>query len=280
MLSVGSTVGSNLIDGVLGVGAMSVVYRARRPDSTPVALKVLADELSGNPWFRARFKREADVQRAFVHPHMIPLYDFGESEEGMYIVMPVIEGPTLKAMLSTSRVDPWLSIRLLSQVADALDAARARGLVHRDVKPQNIIVGPGDHAYLADFGLVTAGLGAPLTQTGQVLGTIDYLSPEQARAELVTASSDVYGLACVLCEALTGDVPFPRSTPPATVFAHLTEPPPRVSERRPDLPPALDEVIAQGMAKDPTARPGSAVALVELAADALRAAERVSAGRA
>jgi serine/threonine protein kinase len=259
---------------------MSVVYRARRPDSTSVAVKVLADELSSNPWFRARFEREAHVQRTFVHPHMIPLYAFGESEEGMYIVMPVIEGPTFKAMLATSRVDHWLSLRLLSQVACALDSARARGLVHRDVKPQNILVGPGDHAYLADFGFVTAGLGAPLTQTGQVLGTIDYLSPEQARGELVTASSDVYGLACVLCEALTGNVPFPRATAPATIFAHLTEAPPRVSERRPDLPPALDEVVAQGMAKDPTVRPASAVALVELAADALRAAERVSAGRA
>jgi serine/threonine-protein kinase len=258
---------------------MSVVYRARRPDSSAVALKVLAGELSGNPWFRARFEREAHVQGTFAHPHVVALYDFGETEAGMYIAMPVIEGPTFKVMLATSRVDPWLSIHLLSQVADALDTAAARGLAHRDVKPQNILVGPGDHAYLSDFGFVTAGVGAPLTQTGQVLGTIDYLSPEQARGDDVTASSDVYALACVLYEALTGNVPFPRTTPPATVFAHLTEPPPRVSERRSDLPSALDDVIAAGMAKVPADRPPSAVALIKLAADALRSEERVSAGR-
>jgi serine/threonine-protein kinase len=244
-----------------------------------VALKVLSDELSGNSWFRARFEREARVQRTFAHPHVVALYDFGETEEGMYIAMQVIEGPTFKALLATSRVDPWLSVRLLSQVADALDAAAARGLAHRDVKPQNILIGPGDHAYLSDFGFVTAGVGAPLTQTGQVLGTIDYLSPEQARGEDVTASSDVYALACVLYEALTENVPFPRTTPPATVFAHLTEPPPRVSERRPGLPSALDDVIAQGMAKAPADRPPSAAALIKLAADALTSAERVRAAR-
>jgi serine/threonine kinase PknH len=278
MLSPGSTVAGYRIDGVLGAGAMSVVYRARRPEGSSVALKVLAEELSGNPWFRARFEREARVQRTFAHPHVVALYDFGESEEGMYIAMPVIEGPTFKAMLATSRVEPQLSIGLLSQVAAALDAAAALGLAHRDVKPHNILVGPGDHAYLSDFGFVTAGVGAPLTQTGQVLGTIDYLSPEQARGEGVSASSDVYGLACVLYEALTGNVPFPRSTPPATIFAHLTEPPPRISELRPDLPSALDDVIAQGMAKQPADRPPSATALMKLAADALRSGERVSAG--
>jgi serine/threonine-protein kinase len=278
MLINGSPVANYRIDGVLGAGAMSIVYRAIAPDGTTVALKVLADELSGDPWFRARFEREARVQRTFVHPHMVPLLDFGETEAGMYIVMPVIEGPTLKSLLATSRVDAWRSLRLLLQVAEALDAAKARDLVHRDVKPQNILVGPGDHAYLVDFGFVTAGMGAPLTQTGQVLGTIDYLSPEQARSELVTGSSDVYGLACVLCEALTGNVPFPRTSPPATIFAHLTEPPPRVSERRPDLPRALDQVLARGMAKDPADRPTSAVELVELAADALRSAQEASAG--
>lgn len=279
MLSPGSTVAEYRIEGVLGAGAMSVVYRATRPDSSVVALKVLADELSGNPWFRARFEREARVQRTFAHPHVVTLHDFGETDEGMYIAMAVIEGPTFKAMLATSRVDPWLSIRLLTQVADALDAAGARGLAHRDVKPHNILVGPGDHAYLSDFGFVTAGVGAPLTQTGQVLGTIDYLSPEQARGETVTASSDVYALACVLFEALSGNVPFPRATPPATIFAHLTEPPPRISEQRPDLPSALDDVIAHGMAKAAADRPASATTLLTLAAEALRSGERVAARR-
>jgi serine/threonine-protein kinase len=271
MLSQGSLVGTYRIDGVLGAGAMSIVYRARRPDSSPVALKLLADELAGNPWFRARFEREAEVQRTFTHPHMVPLLDFGETESGMYIVMPMIEGPTLKALLATSDLDPLPALRLLAQVAEALDAARARDLVHRDVKPQNILVGPGDQAYLADFGFVTAGVGAPLTQTGQVLGTIDYISPEQARGEEVTGSSDVYGLACCLCEALSGNVPYPRTTPAATVYAHLTEPPPRISERRPDLPAELDDVIARGMAKDPADRPGSATELLDLAFAALGA---------
>ena len=155
-------------------------------------------------------------------------------------------------------LDPRMTVGLLTGVADALDAAHAIGLIHRDVKPQNILVGARNHSYLADFGLTRAADDENLTVEGQFMGTVDYVAPEQVQGDEVTAAADVYGLAAVLFESLTGSVPFPRDTEGATAFAHLTEIPPRVSELRPDLPTALDAVIAQGMAKDPLQRPKSA----------------------
>ncbi|HYM53867.1 MAG TPA: serine/threonine-protein kinase, partial [Solirubrobacteraceae bacterium] len=156
-------------------------------------------------------------------------------------------------------------------VAEALDAAHARGLIHRDVKPHNVLVGAGDHAYLADFGLTKANDDAAMTETGQFVGTIDYISPEQARGENATARSDVYALTAVLCECLTGQVPYVRATEDRVLLAHLSEPPPRLSEVRSDIPAAMDEVVAEGMAKDPEARPASAGELMLKARRALGA---------
>jgi serine/threonine-protein kinase len=182
--------------------------------------------------------------------------------------MRVVRGPTLKDLILSGQLDPGRAVRLLTQVAEALDAAHDVGLIHRDVKPQNILVGAHDHAYLADFGLTKAPGGSGLTEEGQFLGTIDYVSPEQARGGDATHCSDIYALAGVLCECLTGEVPFPRPSEPAVLFAHMSDPPPRLSERRSDLPPALDDVIAKGMAKDSDDRPGSATEFMQ---DAWRA---------
>jgi hypothetical protein len=269
LLDSGTIVSGYRIDGVLGVGGMGVVYRATQLSLNRVAaLKVLAAEFSEDPAFRERFRREGQLQAAIDHPHIVTVYEAGETEHGLFLAMRVVKGPTLKDLILGKELEEGRALRVLTQVADALDAAHEVGLIHRDVKPQNILLDSRDNAYLADFGLTKAPGESGLTEEGQFVGTIDYVSPEQARGEPATHASDVYALAGVLCECLTGDVPFPRQAEAAVLFAHLTEPAPRLSDQRPDLPAALDDVIARGMAKDPGSRPHSAT---ELMADAARA---------
>lgn len=278
MLDQGTIVAGYRIDGVLGVGGMAVVYRATQLSlNRPAAMKVITSEASDDPFFRERFRREGQLQAAIDHPHIVTVYEAGESEHGLFLAMRVVRGPTLKDLILSGQLDPARAVDLLTQVAEALDAAHEVGLIHRDVKPQNILIGAHDHAYLADFGLTKAPGGAGLTEEGQFLGTIDYVSPEQARGGNATHCSDIYALTGVLCECLTGEVPFPRPSEPAVLYAHMSDPPPRVSERRPDLPAALDDVIARGMAKDPDDRPGSATELMQ---DAARAAPTAAAAAA
>jgi serine/threonine protein kinase len=268
----GTIIAGHRIEGVLGSGAgLGLVYRATQLSlEREVALKFLSRELSGDPQFRERFRREGRLQATINHPHIAPVYEAGETEQGLFISMCVIEGPTLKDLILDRELDTDRALELLSQVAEALDAAQEVGLIHRDVKPQNILIGPGDHAYLADFGLTKSPDVEALTETGQLVGTIDYIAPEQARSLPATPASDVYSLACVLYECLAGQVPYWRQSEPAALFAHMTEPPPRLSERRPDLPVELDDVIARGLAKEPADRPATAG---ELIADARRAIE-------
>jgi serine/threonine-protein kinase len=275
VLDQGTIVAGYRIDGVLGVGGMAVVYRATQLSlNRPAAMKVITSEASDDPSFRERFRREGQLQAAIDHPHIVTVYEAGESEHGLFLAMRVVRGPTLKDLILSGQLDPARAVGLLTQVAEALDAAHEVGLIHRDIKPQNILVGGRDHAYLADFGLTKAPGGSGLTEEGQFLGTIDYVSPEQARGGNATHCSDIYALTGVLYECLTGEVPFPRPSEPAVLYAHMSDPPPRVSERRPDLPPALDDVIAKGMAKDPDDRPGSATELME---DAARASPEAAA---
>ncbi len=260
------------IDGALGEGGMGTVYRATQLSlERVVALKVLTVELSSDPGFRERFRREGLQQAALDHPHIVTVYEAGEADERLFLAMRMVEGPTLKELIQNRQLDDRRALRLLTQVAEALDAAHARGLTHRDVKPHNVLVGAGDHAYLADFGLTKAHDDAAVTETGQFVGTIDYISPEQARGENATARSDVYALTAVLCECLTGQVPYVRATEDRVLYAHLSEPPPRLSEIRADLPEAMDDVIAEGMAKDPAARPATAGELMLKARQALGA---------
>ncbi len=267
-------VGGYRVDGLLGEGGMGTVYRATQLAlGRVVALKVLNLELSREPGFRERFRREGRRQAALDHPHILVVYEAGETEHGLFLAMRLVDGPTLKTLLLERRIDRDRSLGVLIQVADALDAAHVEGSIHRDVKPQNILVGARDHAYLADFGLTKGSDDEVLlTEPGHFVGTIDYISPEHARGEPATPRSDVYSLCCVLHECLTGEVPFPRPTEPSVLYAHLTVPPPTVSDRRPDLPPALDAVIARGMAKDPERRYPSAGGLMRAAHDAAAAA--------
>jgi tRNA A-37 threonylcarbamoyl transferase component Bud32 len=251
------------IDGRLGEGGMGTVYRATQLSlERVVALKVLTTQLSSDPMFRERFRREGLLQAALDHPHIVTVYEAGETEDRLFLAMRMVEGPTLKQLILGRSLGDRRGLRLLTQVAEALDAAHVKGLIHRDVKPQNVLIGSGDYAYLADFGLTRAHDDTPMTDTGLFVGTIDYISPEQARGEHATAQSDVYALTAVLFECLTGQVPYVRASEERVLMAHLTEDPPRPSEVRADLPEALDEVIAQGMAKDPAQRPASASELM------------------
>lgn len=260
------------IDGTLGEGGMGTVYRATQLSlERVVALKVLTAELSSDPGFRERFRREGLLQAALDHPHIVTVYEAGEANERLFLAMRMVEGPTLKDLIQRHELDDRRALRLLTQVAEALDAAHVKGLIHRDVKPQNVLVGNGDHAYLADFGLTKGSDDAAMTETGQFVGTIDYISPEQARGERATAASDVYALTAVLCECLTGQVPYVKATEERVLLAHLSEPPPRLTQVRADLPAAMDEVVAAGMAKDPSGRPASAGELMLLARRALGA---------
>jgi serine/threonine kinase PknH len=249
---------------------MGTVYQATQLSlNRVVALKVLAANLGDDPGFRARFEREGQVQAGLDHEHIVAVYEAGQSEYGLFLAMHLVNGPTLKQLILDGALDPRRTVRILAQVAHALDSAHQAGLIHRDIKPQNILIGKSDHAYLADFGLIKAPDEARLTGTGQFIGTIDYVAPEQVQAEPATPASDIYALTGVLYECLTGEVPYPKPSEAAVLHAHVMSPPPTLSERRPDLPPALDGVIAQGMAKDPWSRPTLATELIQAASRAL-----------
>src|SRR5947209_19668615 len=267
----GTIVAGYRIDGVLGDGGMGMVYRATQLSlDREVALKLLSSDLGNDAGFRTRFQREGQLQAALDHEHIVPVFEAGQSEHGLFLAMRMIDGPTLKDLILAGELDPRRSLRLLAQVASALDAAHAAGLIHRDIKPQNILIDRGDHAFLADFGLIKApDEAARLTGTGQFIGTIDYVAPEQIQGDPASSASDIYALAGVLHETLTGEVPFPRPNEAATLHSHVIAPPPKVTERRPDLPPAIDDVIARGMAKDPGGRPTSAMELITSASRAL-----------
>ena len=271
----GDQVAGYQIESVLGRGGMGVVYAATQLSlNRSVALKVLPAELRDDPVFRARFQREGEIQASIDHPNIVTVYEAGETDEGLYLAMRRVRGSNLKKLISSGELDGERAVRLLEPVADALDHAHAAGLTHRDVKPQNILVGDDGHAYLADFGLTRTATESGLTKTGQFVGTVDYCSPEQIRGETPSDAGDIYALTAVLYECLSGQVPYPRPSPHAVLFSHLSEPPPKVTEQRPELPEALDDVIARGMAKDADARPSSATELVADAARALTTGER------
>ena len=263
MLSPGTIVSGYRVDGVLGEGGMGVVYRATQLSlNRTVALKILATELSQDGAFRERFRREGLLQAAIDHQHIVTVYEAGDTEHGLFLAMRLIRGPTLKDMILAGELDPARTLRILTQVAGALDTAHDVGLTHRDIKPQNILIGADDHAYLADFGLTQASDEVSLTETGQFIGTIDYVAPEQIQGLGATARSDVYSLTAVLYEALTGVVPFLRMNEAAVLFAHISETAPPITERRSDLPAEIDAVIERGMAKNPEDRYASAGELV------------------
>ena len=250
---------------------MGIVYRATQVAlGRPVALKLLTAELAADEGFRARFRREWETAAAIDHPNVIPLYEAGESEDGqLFIAMRFVEGVDLAYLSADGAMGAERAVRLVAQIAAALDAAHARGLVHRDVKPANVLVGPGDHVYLTDFGLSREATQTRLTRTGLFVGSTDYAAPEQVRGEATDARTDVYALGCVLVQLLTSSVPFARSSDMAKMYAHITEPPPLVSDTRPDVP-EFDAIVERAMAKAPDDRFQSAGALAAAAIAALR----------
>jgi serine/threonine protein kinase len=254
--------GDYRIEGIVGVGRMGVVYLAiDRITGRAVALKVLREDVGIDPVYRERFRREGTLLAQLNHPHVLPIYGTGELDGDLYIATRLVSA-TLRNAIVSGPIAVDDAMMILSSVASALDAAHAAGIVHRDVKPANVLIDPGFQVYLGDFGLARDPEGEALTAPGQVLGTIDYMAPELIDGEGVGPATDIYGLACLAVETLTGTVPYTRDTDAAIMYAHIVEPPPSVSDRRSDLPPSLDDVIAAGMAKDPDERPSSAGALV------------------
>jgi serine/threonine-protein kinase len=277
-LQPGETLAGYRIEGLLGSGGMGAVYEATQLSlKRHVALKVIAPGVPMNDTLRGRFRREGELQAVIDHPHVLPVYEAGDDKGRLFIAMRLVPGPTLKKLAVARSLDPAAALHLLGDVASAIDAAHVAGLVHRDVKPQNILIAPGNHAYLADFGLSRGRSDNTLTRPGQLLGSLSYMAPEQARGEPAGAPADIYSFTCVLYECLVGLVPFPRETDHAVMHAHEWEDPPRPSEIRPELPPALDDVIARGMAKDPAARPATACAVVTAARAAFGIAEPAAA---
>jgi DNA-binding beta-propeller fold protein YncE/tRNA A-37 threonylcarbamoyl transferase component Bud32 len=254
-LAPGATFAGHRIEAVAGTGGMGVVYRARNVVlDRERAIKVIAGELSQDRGFRERFRRESRLAASIEHPNLVPVYHAGDEQGRLYLTMRFVDGTSLGELIGDEgRLDPERAIGILDQVAAALDAAHAGGLVHRDVKPANVLLEGGrgrEHAYLTDFGiskLVTAG--TDLTTTGRFIGTVDYVAPEQIAGEAVDGRADIYSLACVAFHALAGEPPFGRDTQLATLFAHANAPRPPISERVPGLPPELDQALARGMAQ-------------------------------
>jgi predicted Ser/Thr protein kinase len=270
MLQAGATMAGYRIDDEIGSGGMGTVYEATQLSlDRTVALKVLASALGADDDFRARFRREAMLQAALDHPNIVPVYEAGEDGESLYIAMKLVRGTDLKRLSQEGDVEPERALAIVAQAAAALDAAHESGLVHRDVKPQNILVDEDDRAYLADFGITKSSGDRRVTLTGHYIGSLDYTPPERIRGEPVGAPGDLYAFAGVLLEALTGEVPFPYDDEAAILYAHVSEAPPSPSARRPELPAGLDDVVARGMAKRPEDRFRSATELVDAARRAL-----------
>ncbi|WIY04942.1 serine/threonine-protein kinase [Amycolatopsis mongoliensis] len=259
------------IEGLLGRGGMGEVHRAYdTAHDRVVALKLLSDPFVADEAFRARFRRESQIVARLREPHVIPIHAYGEIDGRLYLDMRLVEGRDLKELLADGPLEPARAAGIVEQVAGALDAAHEDGLVHRDVKPSNVLVTSSDFVYLVDFGIARSmtAEGTSITGTGNVIGTLDYMAPERFGEAPITGLVDVYALACVFFECLTGRRPFPAEGAAAQMGAHLTTPPPVLSRERPRLPPALDAVVARGMAKNPADRYPTAQAF----ADAVRAA--------
>jgi tetratricopeptide (TPR) repeat protein len=252
---VDSEVGGYRIVEPIGRGGTSVVYRAEHVRLGRAAALKLLTSGPGETDFRERFLRESKLAASLDHPSIVPVYDAGEEGDLLYIAMACVDGSDLRALLVQEGTLPLRrALRIVGQVASALDAAHARGLVHRDVKPANILVGPDDRAFLSDFGVVKELASPGLTRAGMFVGTIDYCAPEQIEGREVDASADQYALACVLYECLVGISPFHRSSDVAVLNAHLHAAPPKLSKSAPDLPPALEPVLAKALSKSPLDR--------------------------
>jgi len=271
----GSIFAGYRIEEEIGRGGMALVYRATDPKlERPLALKLITPELASDQRFRERFLRESRLAASLDHPNVVPVFEAGEHEGQLFIAMRYVEGTDLRALLTKQgRLAPERALSIVGPVADALDAAHAKGLVHRDVKPANVLLDGREHAYLTDFGLTRKQAATQLTATGQLMGTLDYLAPEQIRGEELDGRSDQYALASLLYECLTGEPPFHRESEAETLWAHMQGETPALPDH-----PALDAVVGKGLAKAKEDRYESCGELVASARQALwlEAAEGVA----
>ncbi len=269
----GSMFGKSRLNRLLGQGGMGEVYEAHdtSKDRT-VALKILREELSRDDGFRTRFQRESRAAAMLEEPHVIPIHDWGEIDGNLYIDIRLVRGQDLHELLQRGPLEPERAVGIIRQIAAALDAAHAQGLIHRDVKPPNILItAVEDFAYLIDFGIAENRGDTRLTVAGSAIGSFDYMAPERFENRPTTPAVDTYSLAGVLFEALTGQPPFKPGSMEQVIAAHLSSPPPQPSAINPRVPTAFDDVIGRGMAKDPDDRYGSPGALGRAAQRALGA---------
>jgi serine/threonine-protein kinase len=274
---VGTRFGPYQLMRLLGRGGMGEVYQAEDTRKhRVVALKLISQQFSTDAMFRARMQREADTAGRLTEPHIVPIHDYGDIDGQFYVEMRMIDGTSLRSLLTNyGPLTPARTVAIVHQVAAALDAAHANGVTHRDVKPENILITNDDFAYLVDFGIARAATEPGLTQIGIAVGTYNYMAPERFTGDEVTYRSDIYALACVLGECLTGAPPYRADSVERLIAAHLLEPAPRPSELRPGrVPPALDQVLGKGMAKKPGDRYFTAGDLAAAAHDALTAPEQ------
>jgi serine/threonine protein kinase len=258
---VGTRFGAYQIDSLIGVGGMGNVYRATDGDGAPVALKLVKEDLARDETFRRRFRREARIAQTLQNPHVVSVRDTGEHDGIPYLAAEFIEGIALDQKLELEgRLDLATTVRICAQVAEALQALWEAGMVHRDVKPGNILLDLTGKPYITDFGLAKVSDGTVLTRPGQPLGSMDYMSPEQIRGEPVTGAADVYSLGCVVFECLLGHPPFADREGMRVLWAHLQDDPPDPCAERPDLSPEFGRALNAALRKEPSERPQTSIA--------------------
>jgi serine/threonine-protein kinase len=263
----GDTVGVYTIESQLGEGGMGRVFKAVGTDGQPVALKMVKEAMTADEVFLKRFKREAEVAQRIQHPNVVPVVATGDFEGLPWAAQRFISGGSLEERLNRwGALDLHQVIALFKQVAAGLDVLHQNGLIHRDLKPGNILIDDHGTPFIADFGLAKDHHheGTVLTRPGQALGSMDYMAPEQIRGEEVTAATDVYALACMLFELLTGQPPFAGQIGMRVMWAHLQDPPPHPSDLKPELPRPVGDAILKGLEKNPADRPQSATEFMRL----------------
>ena len=256
---VGTNFGDYAVDGLLGMGGMGKVYRATAADGTSVALKLVKEDYARDETFRRRFYREARIAQMVKHPNVVPVLDTGEHNGLPYMAQRFIKGESLDDKLKRDGpLDVATAVQVCTDVAAGLEALWAAGMVHRDVKPANILLDEAGQAYITDFGLAKDTQGSLLTLPGQALGSMDYMAPEQIRGEAVNAASDIYALGCVMYECMCGRPPFADVQGMRILWAHLQDEPPDPTSLRNDLPSEFARTLMVAMAKDPQQRPATA----------------------
>ncbi len=266
---IGTVVGGYRVIALLGMGGMGSVYEAIAPDGGRVALKLAKEDYARDEIFRRRFNREARIAQLVKHPHVVPVLDTGEHDGIPYLTERFVEGGSLDERLKQAgRLEVAAAVRVCRQVASGLEALWAAGMIHRDVKPANILLDSSDDAHITDFGLAKDSQGSVLTRPGQTLGSMDYIAPEQIRGEPVTAATDIYALGCVMFECIQGHPPFADRQGMRVLWGHLQDEPPDPGTGRSDLPAGFAPTLMQALVKEPDGRPQSATAYADALAEA------------